>query len=713
MIQRFSRLTWVLACGLSATALVAQTPPPSDMEKELMDLLNTPIQGASKREQRLIDSPQAIEVITGDELRQQGIYRLQDALKLMTSIDLLESDNGYSVVGIRGVMQEGQPRTIQVLIDGVPQYSSIGASIDISNLPVPQELIDKIEVVRGPSSTLYGANAVTGVIAITTKRPDKGFTGNARISRANLETTRGGGSLLLGNGVWGVSAGYQGYSMGASGFETHYLGRPTLLRSYLDQPPSASTNANPWIGSDAAHGSQALARAQYQKGQTNVWLSAGQSDKWYGPEGFFAYRTAARTTVLAGWRQTWTEAFSTELRIHHFHAENHLSSSNVLAFTSEDPGFRNDYNWADTKTLQVELQANWTVFKDLFLVMGADTRKIETGNTRFIGLATGAKESASGGFLGVDWKALPQFTVSVGVRAENESLGGSRTSPRLALVWNPVPSGALRAGYFTSTRSPQILEQRVDLSLFTQQYAPTPMGTLPVYNRLLPNANLKPEKTTNLEVGYRQSIGSFSVDLTLYQMEFSQLITQAYLGTVPLAGATTPPDPLRPPTVYPARLNYQQQFQNAGDATNRGAEVALTWVIGKGWTAGANMTLLSFTKDQPSGYMGEEFAYTTRKKGNLWFRMQQGAFTGFAAVQAVGSTTAEAMSLGGTYFEPRDSFIQWHANAAYEFWKGLSAGLYVRNGAKDFTLQGSSSPDRQTPYQAMRREMGVTLAYRF
>ncbi len=726
MTRALSQIGLLLAAGIIFSPLRAQTPPPS-LDDELLALLNTPVQGASKREQRLIDSPQAIELITGDELRQMGIYRIQDALKLMTSVDLLEADNGYSVIGLRGVMQEGQPRTVQVLIDGVPQYSAIGATIDISNLPVPIDLIDKIEVVRGPSSTLYGANAVTGVIAITTRRPDKGLNGSARISLADKRTTRGGLSMLLGDGQWGVSAGYQGYSMGASGFETHYLGRPSDLRFYLDQPSSPNLSDNPWIGSDAGHGSQALARGQYVAKDTSVWLSAGRSDKWYGPEGYFRYRTAARTTLLAGWRQAWADSFSTELRIHQFKSENHLSASPYLAVAFEDSGYQSDYNWADVKVTQAELQANWTLNQDFFLVFGADTRKIEAGRTRFIGLANGAEETASGAFAALDWKVLPTLSASVGVRVENESLGGSRTSPRLALVWNPSPSSALRAGYYTSTRSPQILEQRLDVSLFSGMFYPVLNNPLPpnipVYSQLLPNAALKPEKTTNIELGYRQAFGPLTVDLTVYQMKFSELITQVALAPVVQPGTTIPPLP--PPftgTTYAARLNLPKIFQNAGDATNTGAELAVTWAIQKGWSAGANVTLLSFTKDQRPAYdptlhpfvSTDEFAYTVRKKGNLWLRIQEGRFTGFLAVQAVGGTMTEALSVSAApTFEPRDRFIQWHANAAYEVWPGLALGAYVRNGAKEFTLQGATSPERMTPYQAMRREIGGTLSYRF
>lgn len=717
-MRGFRSLTLMLAA--SPFIWAQQTPPPAggaSLEEELLALMNTPIQGASKREQRLIDSPQAVEVLTGDEIRQMGIFRLQDALKLMTSIDLLEADNGYSVVGIRGIMQEGQPRTVQILVDGVPMYSPIGAGIDVSNLPVPIEMIDKVEVVRGPSSTLYGANAVAGVIAISTRAPGKGVSGQVRAAVADNQTARGDAHVSLGNERYGITAGYQGYSMGASGFETHYLGRPTSLRYYYDAPTSTSVSANPWIGSDAAHGSQMFARAQGTFGKGTVWLNVGQSSKWYGPEGYFSFRSATRTMLLGGWRQEWAPTFTTEVRIHQLNQINRLSSSDYLAVALEDPGFYSDYDWSDQTTTQAEVQANWTALPNLHIVLGADTRQIETGTAPFVGLAAPAEESASGAFLAVDWKLHPSWTLSVGARVENESLGGSRTSPRAALVWNPTPSSALRAGYYTSTRSPQILEQRVDLTLFTGQFYPTPTNpappNIPVYFEIQPNSALKPEKTENLELGYRQAFGAFTVDLTVYQMKLTELINQNSLAPYVQTGSFTPPFV---PITYTSRFMVPTQFQNAGDATNSGLELALTWAFRKGWVAGANMTLLDFTKDSylPSDPMGEDFAYTVNKKGNLWVRGTEGKWTFFGAIQAVGSTTAEALSARGVpSFEPRESFVQWHANVAYAFWKGLSVGLFARNGAKDFTLQGATGPERQTPYQAMRRELGAQLAYRF
>ena len=711
------RLNPLCVLSLLSSLLVAQAPPPAapiNETEELLSLLNTPVQGASKREQRFIDSPQAVEVLTGDEIRQMGIFRIQDALKLMTSVDVLEADNGYSVVGLRGVMQEGQPRAVQILVDGVPMYTPLGASTDLSNLPIPIGLIDKIEVVRGPSSTLYGANATTGVIAISTRQPGQGASGELRLARADKGTSRGDASLGLGSGHWSLLAGYDGMAMGASGFEGHYLGRPAALRQYQDAPTSTVSTANPFIGSDAAHGSQSMVRGQYQDAATTLWLSAGQSNKRLGPEGYFAFRGNTRSMLLAGWRQAWSPAFTTELRVHRMSATNTLSAVPYLAAAFGDPGFSSTYDWARQHVTQVELQANWTVTPDLFLVMGADTRQIKAEKCIFVGLAGGADESASGGFLALDWHFLRDVNLSLGLRAENESLGGSRTSPRLAVVWNPSPSSALRAGYYTSTRSPQVMEQRVNFLFFAGQFTPPAAGNLPVYAAILPNPGLKPEKTANFEVGYRQGIGPVSLDLTAFRMTFTSLITQASSAPYLKPGATTIPGI---PVTFPARIVAPSQFVNAGDATDSGLELAATWVIRKGWSAGFNTTLLSFTKDNvavPDPVLGDQFAYTTRQKGNLWLRLHQGRFTGYAAVQHVGATKAEALSASSApYFEDRPAYTQLHLNLGWEWCPGVTIGAYARNASREFTLQGASDPARQTPYQAMRREIGASLGYRF
>lgn len=703
-------LTALLALGTPGWTQSKPPTPHTDNDlAELLELLNTPVSGASKREQRLLDSPQAIEVVTAEEIRQMGIYRIQDVLKLMTSIDIIEADNGYSVIGMRGVMQEGQPRTVQVLIDGVPLYTPLGGTFDINNLPLPLDLIERIEVVRGPSSTLYGANAVVGVIAISTKKLDKGLHGDFRGSLADKATARSAGNLRWRDSGFGVLAGYSGASFGDSGFRAHQVG---FVSPY---PNPLGGTVDPWITfdgpngaghqSDKAHQSAAYARGEYRTETTSLWISSGQSRKRLSPVGqppvsYMNYRFYDINTFLAGWSQSWSKSFSTEVRIHRMQNKAGAGPSALLASVLADPAWAGNNTWGDVTSDQIDLQANWNPSPSLHFVFGADTRKISLGKDITHGIQESAEESASGGFASAEWNLSPAHTFSVGFRAENESLGGSRVSPRAIYVWSPSKNNVLRVAYLTSSRSPQYFEQRIN---FTMR---APVTGLPPIFRILPNSDLKPEKTANFEVGYRHIIGSITLDATVYRMKFSDLITQE---TSAIFIYPSPPFP-------PNFARVDTKFQNTGDATNQGLELAVSWLIQKGWSAGMNLGYVDFKKDspKPTDPLKEKFAYTSGTKANAWTRLALGNWFGSLGLQYTGATDVQALQVyGNPLFDKRDAIFQFQLNAGYEFLKGLSVSAYIRNGAKEFTEQGATGPDRPTYYLAARREIGATLAYRF
>ncbi len=680
---------------------MAQSKPKSDMD-ELMELLNTPITGASKREQKQTDSPQAIEVVKGDDIRAMGIYRLGDILRYMTSMDVMEADSGFTVVGSRGVMQEGQPRTVQVLIDGVPFYPALGASLDINNLPLPVDLIERIEIVRGPSSTLYGANAVVGVIAITTRTIEKGNHGELRATRSDKNTYRGAANVRFSDGHFGFMAGYSGASIGNSGYRTHQVGVTTPENRWITFDGATAVGHQ----SDKSNQRALFARTEWKNDNTTLWFNVGQSSKWLSPVGmqpvtYMNYRFYKTDTLLAGWRQTWGETFSTEVRIHRMHVLTGGGASPILVPVLGDPGWNNEYTWGDFTSDQIDLQANWNPSTTLHFVFGADTRKMLAGKDPTHGFNEEKKESASGGFVAMDWNTTPTTTLSLGMRAENESLGGSRISPRAAFVWNPAKNSTIRLAYLTSTRSPQFFEQNVNFAA----RAPIPgfpPANYPVMATILPNEKLQPEQTKNYEVGFRQQIGTTTWDLTVYSMKFKDLITQETTKVTSLA-----PLPI---------TRVDTQFQNTGSATNQGVELTMTWLVSKPWTIGANMAYDKFRKDNPKPQdpLGDKFAYDPGTKVNIWSRYILDRFNFYVAIQHVGGTDVQALQVyGSTLYDKRDAYLQFQVKAGYEILPGLSLSAHVRNGAREFTPQGTSGPDRPTYYYAMRREFGLTAGYRW
>lgn len=128
--------------------------------------LKTVVVSASKVPQPASVLTQPVTVLSGEDLRARGVTRVSDALREAPSVSIVQSGSygGLTSLFLRG----GESRYAKVLIDGVPVNAS-GGSFDFSHLTTDN--IDRIEIVRGPASVLYGADAVTGIVQIFTRRP--------------------------------------------------------------------------------------------------------------------------------------------------------------------------------------------------------------------------------------------------------------------------------------------------------------------------------------------------------------------------------------------------------------------------------------------------------------------------------------------------------------------------------------------------------------
>lgn len=131
------------------------------------ELMNVEVVSATKTRIKISDAPSTIITMTGKEIKEMGARTLSDVLKTMTGIQILNRRNGRDMVWIRGVTT-GYNTKVLLLIDGIPQREAIlgewstDEEIQINN-------IERIEIIRGPGSALYGGNAYAGVISVFTK----------------------------------------------------------------------------------------------------------------------------------------------------------------------------------------------------------------------------------------------------------------------------------------------------------------------------------------------------------------------------------------------------------------------------------------------------------------------------------------------------------------------------------------------------------------
>ncbi len=137
-------------------------------QASLEDLMNMQVTSVSKKEQKLSKTGAAVFVITQEDIRRSGATNIPDLLRLAPGVDVAQVDANRWAISIRGFNDQHADKVL-VLIDGRSVYSPSFSGVFWDMVDVPLEDIDRIEVIRGPGGTVWGANAVNGVINIITK----------------------------------------------------------------------------------------------------------------------------------------------------------------------------------------------------------------------------------------------------------------------------------------------------------------------------------------------------------------------------------------------------------------------------------------------------------------------------------------------------------------------------------------------------------------
>jgi len=173
-------------CGLPATAAGSHA---FETEEDFIGDIDTVI-SATRIRQPLTESPSSVTIIDRDMIVASGAIEVADVLRLVPGIQVAYPQGNQLAVTYHG-FGDAFPRSMQVLIDGRSIYQPSFADVDWLFLGVVLEDIERIEVIRGPNSPLYGSNAVSGVINIITRLPLQDHGNTARLTAGNLHTRNG------------------------------------------------------------------------------------------------------------------------------------------------------------------------------------------------------------------------------------------------------------------------------------------------------------------------------------------------------------------------------------------------------------------------------------------------------------------------------------------------------------------------------------------
>ncbi|HZR46937.1 MAG TPA: TonB-dependent receptor plug domain-containing protein, partial [Candidatus Manganitrophaceae bacterium] len=160
------------AGSLASAQIEMEAPPPEPQnpltELSLEELMNVEVVTYSKTPERWFDTPAAVFVITQEDIRRSGVTSIPEALRMAPGVQVARINSNQWAIGIRGFTSR-LSRSILVLIDGRSVYSPLFAGVYWEVQDLLLEDIERIEVIRGPGGTVWGANAVNGVINIITK----------------------------------------------------------------------------------------------------------------------------------------------------------------------------------------------------------------------------------------------------------------------------------------------------------------------------------------------------------------------------------------------------------------------------------------------------------------------------------------------------------------------------------------------------------------
>ncbi len=485
-------------------------PPPPPLSPKAIgkarteDVFAETVVTASRGRQSPLDAPNSTAVITEQDIRLSGITKIPELLRKLAGVDIMEVTGGQTEVSIRGFNQRLSNKVL-VLVDGRSVYVDLLGATFWQAFTIGVEDIDRVEVVRGPGSALYGADAFNGVINIITKRPGQGKNGVA----AGYGTQSTAHGSLWASGLnkgfgWRAAAGYDYLPRWSREVPN---GRADVRLGVADQVESARTVRLDLRGSQQL-GKETLLYAGGGLVQGNLEvLGAGSLNDLVLPDLVATDVTAGLSSKYVELRTFW----------------NRFRTDSVLNVAYQGQSLlpsRAEQNIVDN---ELQLKAGFDISEGVHneLRVGGSYR-FKDVNWTF--LDRRRTENHFGLFLHNELGFGKVVTVVADGRLDYVPyLDRFVPSPRGALLLHPTRQSTLRATVATAFRKPTFLESylRLPVNLPVSGGSAVTEGV----RSEDPAFKVGPERIFNAEIGYlTQDLDKLVVDASFYYNRVSSLI---------------------------------------------------------------------------------------------------------------------------------------------------------------------------------------------
>jgi iron complex outermembrane receptor protein len=474
-MKKFMMIIFLLAMIETAPGLQAAETPEGEVSAEELIFMEVPVVvTASRREQPVTEAPVAVTVVTAEQIRQSGALTVPDVLRMVSGVDVMTITVRDQQVGIRGLNGPVNNKLL-VLIDGRTVYEDVLNNVFWEAFPIGMEEIARIEVIKSPISTLYGANAFSGVINIITRTPKE-------IKGTEINLSAGTRDTLIGSLIHAGEFGAFNYKLSA-----------------------VFDRTNEWGSSDRAAD---IRRGNFSLGYD---LGADHAVSFSGGRGHLGGASLFTAEVNGTFKEDGDfDYLQLDYRNGGFQARAFRKTTDFDGSTVRSGDIIPFYYTTDN----VEAQYAFNAGKDHSLVTGANYRQVFLRENIFV--PTDHTQDLYDIFGEDEFRISDKLRVIAGLRYDHRPLVTDHVSPRGTILYKPAEDQTVRLSVSQANRSPALLESYIQISL---------PGAL-----VIGNPNLKSEEVTAYEVGYSGVLMKrVTLGVNLFYNEYSN----------PIYGSTT------------------------------------------------------------------------------------------------------------------------------------------------------------------------------
>jgi iron complex outermembrane receptor protein len=522
--------------GYAQGAADNQETPKNLTQLSLEELGNVEVTTVSKEPEQVWQTPAAIYVLTQDDIRRSGATSIPELLRTVPGVEVARIDSDHWAIGVRGFGGEFS-KSLLVLIDGRSVYSPLFAGVYWQVQDTLLQDVDRIEVIRGPGGTIWGANAVNGVINIITK--------NAEDTHGTLGSAGGGDidQAIAGARAGGTYAKRFNYRVYGKGF----------IRSAQFHPDG--------VNFDGWRMGQVGFRTDWSKNFRDTFNFQGDMYKgldgervaisFYSPPSVEVINSPAHNTsggnLIVKWRRQLNAHSDLETRGYF---------DRTSRFSPQLDETRNTYDF--------DLLYHFTGKGRQDALMGVGARWSHDNVTNIFQTLTFTPpqetDSIYSWFLQDHIGVVPKkLSLILGSKFEHNNRSGFELQPNGRLMWTPSAHQTVWAAVTRAVRTPSRLDQDLQLTDFLE-------ASPPIFLRVVGSKSFRSEQLLGTEVGYRQLLArNFYFDIATFRNDYNDLYGYGP-GTEYVETSPSPP-----------HIILQVPLANALKGDTSGGEIAPDW----------------------------------------------------------------------------------------------------------------------------------------